>query len=352
MSANHVFITGIRIIIIIIIVVYDHHDWKPTNSEQVYDKLPCGFLLLQMISTNAASFSAFITKTTPICFDICGISTLVNCLCYTSPFWDSHWLYYDGLFHVDRFLYYVIMLHGESWTFFFAYFGCVADFRRLYIGFSAASTRQKTWRKTETIKIMSEDQKRRVTSFYPMTWLWFESSNFYLIIQNMVFQMQQKSAKQQQRICACLDRINQCFSSNSLDDGRAVEVEGDGCELWEYHPELSHVTTSNGYVFHIFCRRFAEFSVLRFGQRWFDEIHWECEMEKTHRFVHTLDKHETAVAKLKTQKNLKLITIFFQKLFEKNDEQLHRWFIWLHFQVAGDQVYTVDWYRLGHANTL
>ena len=166
------------------------------------------------------------------------------------------------------------------------------------------------------------------------------------------FQMQQKSAKQQQRICACLDRINQCFSSNSLDDGRAVEVEGDGCELWEYHPELSHVTTSNGYVFHIFCRRFADFSVLRFGQRWFDEIHWECEMEKTHRFVHTLDKHETAVAKLKTQKNLKLITIFFQKLFEKNDEQLHRWFIWLHFQVAGDQVYTVDWYRLGHANTL
>lgn len=24
-----------------------------------------------------------------------------------------------------------------------------------------------------------------------------------------------------------------------------VEVESDGCELWEYHPQLSHVTTSN-----------------------------------------------------------------------------------------------------------
>lgn len=152
-----------------------------------------------------------------------------------------------------------LLCHHVAWwilkkALFLAYFGHVADFRRLYIGFSAVSTRQKTWRKTETVKIMSEDQKQRVTSFYPMTWLWFESSNFYLIIQNMVFRCNKNQQNNEK------DRINHCFSSNSLDDGRAVEVEGDGCELWEYHPQLSHVTTSNGYVFHIFlkiCRIFC-----------------------------------------------------------------------------------------------
>ena len=51
------------------------------------------------------------------------------------------------------------ILSSVAW--FLAYFGQLADFRRLYIGFSAVSTRQKTWRKTDTIKMMSEDQKTK-----------------------------------------------------------------------------------------------------------------------------------------------------------------------------------------------
>ena len=144
-----------------------------------------------------------------------------------------------------------------------SYFGCVADFRRLYIGFSAVSTRQKTWRKTETVKIMSEDQKQRVTSFYPMTWLWFESWNFYLIIQNMVFGFNKISKTTQQNLCMSWS-YQPLFFIQLI--GRRSSGRGRGWWMWEI--VRIPVTTSNdvgyksGICFHIFSEDLQNFMYL------------------------------------------------------------------------------------------